>query len=53
MGWRNPTHVINRRAWPERIPEGIEAVVSEAAPANTPLWTAPSNAADAEFIGDL
>ncbi len=53
MGWRNPTHVIARRAWPERIPDGTEAVVSEAAPASTPLWTAPSDAADAELVGDL
>ena len=22
MGWRNPTHVINRRAWPDGVPEG-------------------------------
>jgi murein DD-endopeptidase MepM/ murein hydrolase activator NlpD len=53
MGWRNPTHVINRRAWPEGIPEGIEAVVSDAAPVSTPLWTGPSNGDDAEVIGDL
>jgi hypothetical protein len=53
MGWRNPTHVIARRAWPDGVPDGIEAIVSEAAPASRPLWTAPSNADDAESIGDL
>jgi murein DD-endopeptidase MepM/ murein hydrolase activator NlpD len=53
IGWRNPTHVINRRAWPDGIPEGIEVVVSEAAPARTPLWTAPSDADGAESLGDL
>jgi murein DD-endopeptidase MepM/ murein hydrolase activator NlpD len=53
IGWRSPTHVINRRAWPDGVPEGTEAVVSETAPASTPLWTAPSDEDDAEFIGDL
>ncbi len=53
MGWRNPTHVINRRAWPVGIPEGIEAIVSEAAPASTPLWTAPSDSGAAQVIGDV
>ena len=24
MGWRNPTHVINRRAWPDGVPRGVE-----------------------------
>jgi murein DD-endopeptidase MepM/ murein hydrolase activator NlpD len=53
MGWRNPTHVINRRAWRDGVPRGVEAIVSEAAPATTPLWTAPSNGENAEFIGDV
>jgi hypothetical protein len=46
MGWRNPTHVINRRAWPE-------VVVSEVASQSTSLWTAPADAADAEVLGEL
>ena len=50
MGWRNPTHVIARRAWPDGIPDGSEAIVSEAAPASTPLWTAPSDGDDAESL---
>jgi len=53
MGWRNPTHVINRRAWLNGVPEGVEVVVSETAPASTPLWTAPSDADDAELIGEV
>jgi murein DD-endopeptidase MepM/ murein hydrolase activator NlpD len=53
IGWRNPTHVINRRAWPSGVPERVEAVVAETAPASTSLWTAPSDRDDAEFSGDL
>jgi murein DD-endopeptidase MepM/ murein hydrolase activator NlpD len=53
MGWRNPTHVINRRAWPNGAPEGVEVVVTEAAPASTPLWTAPSDGGGAEVIRDV
>jgi hypothetical protein len=53
IGWRNPTHVINRRSWPDGVPDGIEGVVSETAPATTPLWTAPTGANGAESLGDL
>ena len=53
MGWRNPTHVINRRAWPDGVPAGAEVVVSAAAPASTQLWTAASNAEGAESLGNL
>jgi murein DD-endopeptidase MepM/ murein hydrolase activator NlpD len=53
IGWHNPTHVIARRAWPDGIPEGVEVVVSEAVPASTSLWTAPSDGDGAELIGDL
>ena len=31
---------------------GVEVVVSEAAPATTPLWTLPADADEAKFIGD-
>jgi murein DD-endopeptidase MepM/ murein hydrolase activator NlpD len=41
LGWRNPTHVINRRAWPQGVPEGTEVVVTATAPGSTPLWSAP------------
>jgi murein DD-endopeptidase MepM/ murein hydrolase activator NlpD len=53
IGWRNPTHVINRRAWPKGVPDGAEVAVAETAPARTSLWMAPSDANDAKFIGDL
>jgi murein DD-endopeptidase MepM/ murein hydrolase activator NlpD len=51
LGWRNPTHIINRRAWPDAIPEGTEAVVAETAPPSAPLWTAPPGAASATSLG--
>ncbi len=53
LGWRNPTHVINRRAWVEGVPVGVEAIVSEAAPASTPLWSAPADVVGAEPRGEL
>jgi len=53
MGWRNPTHVINHRAWPEDVPEGVAVVVSAAAPASTPLWSAPAGVDGSELIQDL
>ena len=53
MGWRNPTHVINRRTWPIGVPDGVEVVVSEAAPATTMLWTAPADTDAAELLGEV
>ena len=53
MGWRNPTHVINRRAWGDAVPEAIEVVVAAGAPASAPLWTRPADATGAERSGDL
>jgi murein DD-endopeptidase MepM/ murein hydrolase activator NlpD len=53
LGWRNPMHVINRRAWPSGVPEGVEVVVSEAAPETTRLWSAPADVDGAESLGDL
>ena len=53
LGWRNPTHVINRHAWPDGVPEGTDVAVSEGAPASTPLWTAPAGRDSAEFIEDV
>ena len=53
MGWRNPTHVINRRAWPDGVPEGAEAIVAAGAPTSAPLWTLPADASGAERAGDL
>jgi murein DD-endopeptidase MepM/ murein hydrolase activator NlpD len=53
MGWRNPTHVINRRSWPGGVPEGTEVVVSVTAPETTPLWSAPEDVEGAERVGNL
>jgi hypothetical protein len=53
MGWRNPTHVINRRAWTTEVPEGVDVVVATTAPASAPLWTAPSDVDRAASAGDL
>jgi murein DD-endopeptidase MepM/ murein hydrolase activator NlpD len=53
MGWRNPTHVINRRAWPDGVLEGTEVVVSVIAPETTPLWSAPEDVEGAERVGNL
>lgn len=53
MGWRNPTHVINRRAWPGGVPAGVDVVVSAAAPASSTLWTGPGDAADSEPVADV
>jgi hypothetical protein len=53
MGWRNPTHVINRRAWAGDVPAGADVVVAEAAPEGTSLWAAPGDAADAELLGEV
>jgi hypothetical protein len=53
VGWRNPTHVINRRAWPDDIPVGVKVIVSKAASESTPVWTAPLGIDGAEVLGDL
>ena len=53
MGWRNPTHVINRRAWPNGVPPEAQVIVSAAASPSTPLWTAPPDLDGAELIGEL
>lgn len=53
LGWRNPTHVINRRAWPDGIPADAEVIVSTAAPERTTVWTLPSDLADAEPAGEM
>ena len=53
LGWRNPTHVINRRAWPEGIPASAEVTVATTAPERTPLWSAPSQSSGAAPLGEL
>ena len=54
LGWRNPTHVINHRAWSGGVPEGTEVAVSALAGNTTPeLWSAPEDMDGAEQVGDL
>lgn len=53
MGWRNPTHVINRRLWPNGVPEGVEVMVSAIAPETSALWSAPPGQAGTEQIAEL
>jgi hypothetical protein len=53
LGWRNPIHVINRRSWPDGIPDGADVMVTAGAPRTTPLWTAPADLAGAEQLGAL
>jgi hypothetical protein len=53
MGWRNPTHVINGRAWAAGVPEGIEVVAPAAASETVPLWSAPADVDGAESLGEL
>jgi murein DD-endopeptidase MepM/ murein hydrolase activator NlpD len=53
MGWRNPTHVIARRAWGDSVPDGAEVVVSTLALDTTSLWSAPGGSAGASALADL
>lgn len=53
MGWRNPTHVINARAWGTTMPSDAEVVVTAMAPESISLWTAPADAEGAEPLGDM
>jgi murein DD-endopeptidase MepM/ murein hydrolase activator NlpD len=52
IGWRNPTHVIARRAYPGSIPEGTEVVVAGGASDTVALWSLPSDRADGVQIGN-
>jgi murein DD-endopeptidase MepM/ murein hydrolase activator NlpD len=53
MGWRNPTHVINRRAWPDGVPAGAEVVLAQTAPDVITLWSAPPGDAGAEAFAEI
>jgi len=53
IGWRNPTHLINRRAWGDALPQGAEVIVTASAPASVSLWTTPGENEGAEPIGEL
>jgi hypothetical protein len=53
MGWRNPTHVINRRAWPNGVPADAKVVLAQTAPDVITLWSAPAGDAGAEALGEM
>jgi hypothetical protein len=54
VGWRYPTHVIAKRAYPDGVPEGAEVVVaSQPMAERTALWTAPEGDEGAEQSGEL
>jgi hypothetical protein len=54
QGWRNPTHVINRRALPDDGNLGFRVQVVSAPSAETAsLWTAPAGEDDARQTGEL
>lgn len=53
LGWRNPVHVIARRAWPDGVPAGTEVVVAAGVEADIPLWSVPVGRSDAIPLGAL
>ncbi len=54
QGWRNPTHLINARAFPNGEPaQGVAVVATASAPAETALWSAPAGDDAAEELGSL
>jgi murein DD-endopeptidase MepM/ murein hydrolase activator NlpD len=54
MGWRNPTHVIARRMFPDGKPSaGTEVVVASTAGETTELWSAPPDSDGAAPLGNL
>jgi len=53
MGWRNPTHVIANRAYDGAPPDDAEVIVASGSDEFAALWSAPSDGADAERVGEL
>ena len=53
MGWRNPTHVIARRAWSGGRPTDAEVILTETAPDVITLWNAPAGDAGAEAFAEI
>jgi len=53
MGWRNPTHVIARRAFDGPPPNDAEVVVARESAAEAVLWSTPSDQAKAKRVGGL
>ncbi|MGH2535085.1 MAG: M23 family metallopeptidase [Thermomicrobiales bacterium] len=54
VGWRNPTHVVAKRMFPDGVPEGVDVVVSsDPSMERAALWSAPEGDEGAEQIDDL
>jgi murein DD-endopeptidase MepM/ murein hydrolase activator NlpD len=53
MGWRNPTHVIARHAFPDGPSADTEVVVASGAGETSELWSEPSDHVDAKLVGEL
>jgi murein DD-endopeptidase MepM/ murein hydrolase activator NlpD len=53
MGWRNPTHVIGRRAWSGGVPIDAEVILAQTAPNVITLWSAPAGDAGAEAVAEM
>jgi hypothetical protein len=53
MGWRNPTHIINRRAWPNGVSADAKVILAETAPDAITLWSAPAGEPGAEGVGEI
>jgi hypothetical protein len=53
MGWRNPSHVIARRAWPGGVPADAEVILAQTAPDTITLWSAPVGDAGAEALSEM
>jgi hypothetical protein len=54
MGWRNPTHVIARRAFPDGVrAAGSDVVVPEATTGTAPVWSGPPSREGATQVGEL
>jgi murein DD-endopeptidase MepM/ murein hydrolase activator NlpD len=46
MGWRNPMHVIFRRAFSDGMPNDAEAMVAQGAPESLPILDGPGGVGD-------
>ncbi|HET7094534.1 MAG TPA: M23 family metallopeptidase [Thermomicrobiales bacterium] len=54
LGWRNPTHVIARRAFSAGVaPSGTEAIVPRAADASTRVYSEPVGESSSQPTGEL
>ena len=53
LGWRNPTHVIAKRMFGGRPPEGAEVVVASGADDSAAIWSLPADRRDTAKIDEL